>query len=506
MKVTTKNIENYEVEVTIEFEAAELEKTKKQASKRLAERSNIPGFRKGKVPPQAILEQHWGKGAILDEAADILIQKGADSLIKDEKIFPVTTMKPEVITCEDGKDFVFKLTFTPYPEVKLGEYKGIEVEKVVDPVTDKEVDEQLEDLRYHHANMIDAPADATVADGDFITLDFEGSVDGKKFDGGSGKDYPLAIGSHDFIGDFEEQLIGAKIGEERTVKVTFPENYHIKDLADRPAVFECKINSIKHRELPELDDEFVKKVSKFETLDEFKADIRKNMEANAERRAIEKQHDDIIQKAVDNMTVDVPPVMIEERITQMIHEFDLQLQSQGMKLEFYLSASGMDMDQLRENYRERAKKNVYTDILLDEVSRVENIKVEAVELDYEVAVMAQMYRTTPKQIIKILRENKQINNLVANVRKRKAMQFVIDSSPSVKLSAEESDSKVAEATEEKVEETKTEEKPAEIKADDKKVEVEQNLFEDVETPEKETKKTPKTSKAPKTAKKTKDDK
>ena len=425
MKTNVKKIDNYDSEITVEFEAAELEKTKKRACKQLSERVNIPGFRKGKVPPAQILEQHLGKGAILDEAAEILIQKAANDVIKDLKIIPVTQMRSKVITCEDGKDFVFTLTFTEYPEVKLGEYKGLKVDKVVEPVTDEAVDEQIEHMRTHHANMIDAP-DAEVAEGDFITLDFVGTVDGEKFEGGAGTDYPLEIGSHKFIDNFEEQLVGLKVGDEKDVKVTFPENYQVKDLADKPAVFHCKINSIKHRELPELNDEFAKKISKFETLAEFKADVKKNMEANAERRAIEKRNQDVINKAVENMTVDVPPIMIEERITQMIEDFSMQLQGQGMKLEQYMSFSGLDLDALREQYKETAKESVLVDIMLDEVAKLEDIKAEADEINYELAVMAQMYRTTPKQIYKILTENRQMTGVYSNIIHRNAMKFIVD--------------------------------------------------------------------------------
>ncbi|MBQ7705117.1 MAG: trigger factor [Selenomonadaceae bacterium] len=425
MKTSTKKIDNYESEITVEIEAAELEKAKKRACKQLSERTTIPGFRKGKVPPLQILEQHFGKGVILEEAADILIQKAANDIIKEEKIIPVTQMKRKIVTLEDGKDFIFTLTFTTYPEVKLGEYKGLKVEKIVEPVTDEMVDEQVEHMRTHHANMIDAP-DAEVADGDFVTLDFVGTVDGEKFQGGEAKDHPLEIGSHSFIGDFEEQLIGLKVGDEKDVKVTFPENYHAKDLADKPAVFHCKINSIKHKELPELNDEFAKKVSKFETLADFKADIKKNMEANAERRAVERQQQAVIEKAVENMTVDVPPIMIEERITQMIQELTLQLQSQGMKLEQYLAFSGLDIDALREQYKEAAKQNTLTDILLDEVAHVENITASNEELNYELAIMAQMYRTTPKQIYKILQENRQLMGVANNVLRRKVMRFLVD--------------------------------------------------------------------------------
>jgi len=478
MKTTTKKIDNYESEITVEFEAEELEKSKKRACQKLSERANIPGFRKGKVPPLQILEQHLGKGAILEEAGDMLIQKAARDIVKDSKIIPVTQMRSNILTLEDGKNFVFTLTFTNYPEVTLGEYKGLKVDKVVEPVTDKDVEEQLEHMRQHHANMVDAPADAKVADGDFVTLDFVGTINGEKFDGGEAKDHPLEIGSHSFIGNFEEQLVGLKIGDEKDVKVTFPENYHAKDLADKPAVFHCKINSIKHKELPELDDAFAKKVSKFETLDEFKADVKKNMESAAERHAVEQQQQAVIDKAVENMTVDVPPVMIEERISQLIQELSLQLQSQGMKLEQYLSFSGLDMDALREQYKETAKQGVLTDILLDEVARVEDISASNQELNYELAVMAQMYRTTPKQIYKILNENNQLNSVYTNVLHRKVMRFLIDNMAKDE-SAESETKKVETSADKKIE------KKVETPADKK-----------VETPAEETK-----TAAPKKAKK-----
>ncbi len=425
MKVSTKKKDNYEQEVTIEFAAEELEKSKKEAVKRLGARVNIQGFRKGKVPAP-ILERHLGKGVILDEAADILIDKGAHDYIDQEKIIPVTRMKSNIITCEDGKDFVFTLTFTPYPEVTLGEYKNIDVEKVVEPVTDKDVDEYIDSIRNRNAEMIDAEENDTVADGDFITLDFEGSIDGEKFDGGTGKDHPLTIGSNTFIDNFEEQLIGAKVGEERDVKVTFPEDYHVKDLAEKPAVFKCKINSLKHKKLPELDEEFVKKISKFETVEDFKADVHKNLERRADAEAIDNQREKVIEKAVENMTVDIPPVMIEDRITNMINEFEARLQTQGMKLEQYMSVSGLDDEKMREDYRETAEKNLRTDILLDTVAKEEKLKVESDDFNKEIAYMAMLYRTTPRQIAKILKENDQFPNVAANILRAKAMEFIFD--------------------------------------------------------------------------------
>ena len=461
MKVTTKDIENYERELTVEFEVAEVDKAKKKAAKTLAERVNIPGFRKGKAPLK-ILEQTYGKEYILEEASDILVQQAARDCAKMFNLVPVTQMIPKVVTREEGKNFVFTLTFTPYPEVKLGEYKNLEAEKVVEPVTDEEVDKRLEDMRGHHANMIDAAEGDTIQNGDFITLNFEGTVDGEKFDGGTAEDYPLTIGSHSFIDNFEDQLIGAKVGEEREVKVTFPENYHVKDLAEKPAVFKCKINKIQHKELPELNDEFAKKASKFETLAELKEDIRKNLEMTADRQAQRNQQEKVIEKAVENMTVDVPPIMIENRITSLIDQFTAQLEMQGMKIEQYLSMSGTDMDKMREDYREDAKKSLLESILLEEVARVENLEVTDEEWNMELAYMAMMYRVNPKQIYKLLKENGQLVNVRAGILQRKARELIIQNSNAA----------------EKVEEVDTDAKVAETKTDEKKIEGEQNLFEE----------------------------
>ena len=425
MKVTKEKLDNYELALTIEIEADKLVKAKKTACKNLANRYNFPGFRKGKAP-QHIVEQQLGKEYVMEEAADILIQETASEALKEEGITPVTEMKPEVITNEEGKDFVFKVTFTPYPEVKLGEYKGLEIEKKVEEVTDEDVDKQLEVMRDHHATLVDTDENAVVEDGDFITLDFEGFIDDEPFEGGVGKSHPLTIGSGTFIPGFEEGLIGTKVNEERDINVTFPEDYHSQEFAGKDATFKCKVLSIKHRELPELNEEFVKKVSKFETVEDFKADIKKNMESAAKHRAEEKQHRDAIEKAAENITVDIPPVMIENRISQLINELSLQLQTRGMTFESYLQYTGYDMDHLRESYKESAEKDVRDDLLLEAVAKQENIEVDQKEVEYEIAVMAATYRVTPKQIVKILKENRQLSAISSNVRRRKAMQFIID--------------------------------------------------------------------------------
>ncbi|WP_462393128.1 trigger factor [Mitsuokella multacida] len=425
MKVTVENGENQQVTLTIEVEAAEVNKAVEQACKRLANRVSIPGFRKGKAP-RMIVERHVGKDAVLQEAFDIVAPKALSKAFDEQKIDPVTRPSVDIETLEEGKDLVFKATVTPRPEVKLGDYKGLNVPKNEVNITDEDVEKQLKTFQDRQGKLVDAPEGAEVKDGDFTTLDFKGFVDGEALDGGEGKDYPLQIGSNSFIPGFEDQLVGAKIGEERDVNVKFPEEYHAKELAGKDATFKCTIRSIKTKELPAIDDELAKKVSKFETLDELKSDIRKNLEENAERTAENDQKSAAIEMATNNITVDIPAVMIDNRVTAMIQEMAMRLEQQGMKLEQYLQYAGTDIAKLREQYRETAEKNVKTDLMLEEVAKAENIKVEAKDLDEEVAAMAAAYGATPQQVQKIIKEQGRIGDLAASVLRKKTAQFIID--------------------------------------------------------------------------------
>lgn len=425
MKVTVENGENQQVTLTIEVEAAEVNKAVDQACKRLANRVSIPGFRKGKAP-RMIVERHVGKDAVLQEAFDIVAPKALSKAFDEQKIDPVTRPSVDIETLEEGKDLVFKATVTPRPEVKLGDYKGLNVPKNEVNITDEDVEKQLKTFQDRQGKLVDAPEGAEVKDGDFTTLDFKGFVDGEAFDGGEGKDYPLQIGSNSFIPGFEDQLVGAKIGEERDVNVKFPEEYHAKELAGKDATFKCTIRSIKTKELSAIDDELAKKVSKFETLDELKADIRKNLEENAERTAENDQKSAAIEMATNNITVDIPAVMIDNRVTAMIQEMAMRLEQQGMKLEQYLQYAGTDIAKLREQYRETAEKNVKTDLMLEEVAKAEDIKVEAKDLDEEVAAMAAAYGATPQQVQKIIKEQGRIGDLAASVLRKKTAQFIID--------------------------------------------------------------------------------
>ncbi len=425
MKVTAEKIDNQQVVLEIEVEAADVSKAMEKAYKKVANKVSIPGFRKGKAPKK-IVEQHVGKQAILDEAFDIVAPKAFSDALDEQKIDPVTRPQIDIVTLEEGKNLVFKATVTPKPEVTLGEYKGLKVEKEAVEIKDEDVEKQVEQMRDRQGKMVDAPEGAEVKAGDFTTLDFKGFVDGEAFEGGEGKDYPLQIGSNSFIPGFEDQLIGAKVGEQRDVNVKFPEEYHAKELAGKDAKFECTIRSIKSKELPALDDEFAKKASTFQTLDELKADIREKLTKNAEQKAENDRKAAVIQQATDNITVDIPAVMIDNRVTAMIQEMAMRLEQQGMKLEQYLQYAGTDIAKIREDYRETAEKNVKTDLMLEAVAKAEDIKVEGSDLDAEVGAMAAAYGATPAQVQKIIKEQGRIGDLAATVLRKKTAQFVVD--------------------------------------------------------------------------------
>ena len=425
MKVTAVKIDNHLVVLEIEVPEADMKKAINKAFTKLVNKVNIPGFRKGKAP-RKIVEQRLGKEAILDEAFDVIAPQALQDAFNEQKIEPVSRPQIDVVTLEEGKDLVFKATVTAKPEVTLGEYKGLKVEKTAVEVKEEEVTAQLKRLQDNQANMVDVEAGATVADGDFTTIDFKGFVGDVAFEGGEGKDYPLQIGSHSFIPGFEEQLIGATIGEERDVKVSFPEEYHAANLAGKPAVFKCTVHSIKRKEMPALDDAFAKKASSFDTLEALKADIKEKLVKTAETKAENDRKTAAIQKATENITVDVPAVMVENRIGHMIEELSISLENRGMKLEQYLQYANTDIAAMKENYRETATANVKTDLMLEEIAKAEELKVEPADLQTEVEGMAQAYGTTAAQVQKIIMEQGRIGDLAATIMRKKAAQVVID--------------------------------------------------------------------------------
>ncbi len=426
MEVSVKDLENQQVELNITVPAAELDKAYDAAAKKLANRVNIPGFRKGKAPKK-IVERHVGKEYVMTDAFEMVAPKALNEALAQENIDIVTRPELDVDTLELGKDLVFKAVATKKPEVELGEYKGLKVEVEKDVVDDEAIQQQLVRMLDRQADMVEAEEGAAVEKDNFITLDFKGFVDGEAFAGGEGKDYPLQIGSNSFIPGFEDQLIGAKVGEEKEVNVTFPEEYHSEELKGKPAVFKCTVKSIKKKVLPELNDDFAKKASTFQTLDELKADLKSNLEKSAETKAESEKREKAINMAADNAKVDIPEVMIENRVNAMVQEMALRLEQQGLKLEQYMAYAGTDINKLRENYKETAASNVKVDLVLEAIAKAEGIKVEAEDLDNEVATMAAAYGATAKQVKKIIAEQGRLGDLAATVLRRKTANFVIDS-------------------------------------------------------------------------------
>lgn len=425
MKVTAERIDNHKVVLEMEVPQADVSKAIDKAYTRLANKINIPGFRKGKAP-RKIVASHIGKQAVLDEAFDLVAPKAYSDALSDQNIEPVGRPEIEVVSLEEGKDLVFKATVTAKPEIELGAYKGLKIEKKSAEVSDEDVEKQLQSMRGNHAKMVVAEG-AQIESGDFAVIDFEGFIDGEAFEGGEGKGYPLEIGSGSFIPGFEEQLVGAKAGDERDVSVTFPEEYHAPNLAGKSAVFKVKINDVKRRELPELDDEFVKRASAFQTVDELKADVRNKLEETAKKKAEADFRADAIKTATENSSADIPGVMVENRISHMIEELDISLQNRGMKLDQYLQYANLDLAKLRENYRETAAANVKTDLMLEAVAKAEELKVEAADMDAEVEMMARAYGATAKQVQKIIKEQGRIGDLAATILRKKAAKLIVDS-------------------------------------------------------------------------------
>lgn len=425
MKTTAERIEKNKIVLEMEIPQNEVAKALDKAYHRLAQKVNIPGFRKGKAP-RKILEMRLGKEVLLDEAFDMIAPSAYSKALDEQKIEPVGRPEIEVVNLKEDQPLVFKATVITKPEVTLGQYKGLKIEKKVDEVNEEKVNAELETLRNRHAKMIVAEG-AAIENNDFAIIDFKGTVDGVPFEGGEGKSYPLQIGSGSFIPGFEEQLIGAKAGEERDVKVTFPEDYHVADLAGKEAVFKVTVNDVKRREIPEIDDDFAKDVSEFATVEELKGDIKNKLEKAAEEKAEREFRNEAIKQAVENAQMEIPEIMVEERIDNMINDLDINLQNRGMNLEQYLKYTNSDMNALRQNYREAALINVKTDLVLEAVVKAENLEANPEDIKTELAAMAEAYDAKFEDVEKIVRQQGHFNALVASVLRKKAAQLIIDS-------------------------------------------------------------------------------
>lgn len=425
MNVTVERVEN-EASLKITAPAAAVNDGFKKAVAKIANSVNIPGFRKGKAP-RNIIEMHYGKEAVKQEAFEIVANKAYTDALDQEKLIPVSDPKVEESTFEEGKDMELTIKVTLKPEPELGEYKGLHVEKEAVEVTDEAVEDAVNELRKRNAKMVAAEDDAVIEKGDFAIIDFAGTVDGEAFSGGEGKGYPLEVGSNSFIPGFEDQLVGLKKGDSTDVEVTFPEEYFVKELAGKEAIFKVNIQDVKRRELPELTDEYVAANSDFKTVDELRANYKERMQKSAEENAKVAYERALVDMAVANAKFTVPEIMIEDRISQMVDEMKMSLESRKMTMEMYMQYTGMDMAKIRENQRPVAEENVKTDLVLDAIAKAENIQVDMADVDAEIAAIASQHGASVDEVKKIIRNNGTMGLLLANILRRKAAHVVIDS-------------------------------------------------------------------------------
>ena len=423
MSVQVEKLEKNMAKLTIEVAPEELEKAIEGAYHKNKSKISVPGFRKGKVPRQMI-ERMYGKEVFYEDAVNALIPEAYEKAVDECEEEIVSSPKIEVAQVEAGKPFIFTAEVALKPEVKLGKYKGVKVEKADTEVTDEEVDKEIDKERESNARNIDV-TDRAVKDGDIVTLDFEGFVDGTAFEGGKGENYPLTIGSGTFIPGFEEQLVGAEIGKETEVNVTFPEDYQAEDLKGKAAVFKCTVKEIKEKELPALDDEFASEVSEFETLAEYKADVKGRLEERKAKAAREAKEAAVIEEIIKDSDMEIPEAMIETQQRQMIDEFAQRIQMQGLTLEQYFQFTGASYDQMIEQVKPQAEKRIQSRLVLEAVAAAE--KIEATEEDYEEELksMAEAYQMEVDKVKELLPE-KSVQQIKEDIAVKKAAEFVVD--------------------------------------------------------------------------------
>lgn len=433
--------------LTIKVDAEQLNAAIDEAFKKVVKQVNVPGFRKGKVP-RFIFEQRFGVESLYQDALDILLPKVYPEALDEAGIEPVDQPEIDIEQLEKGKELVFKATVTVKPEVKLGEYKGLEVEEKDETVTDEDVDAEVKQLQERFAELV-VKEDGEVEKGDTVVIDFEGFIGDEPFEGGKAENHSLEIGSGSFIPGFEDQLIGAKTGEDKEVRVTFPEDYHAEELSGKEAVFKVKIHEIKRKELPELDDEFAKDADEnVETLDELKKNIREHLEEHKKQDAENYKRDTVVEKASDNAEIDLPEVMIENELDRMMREFEQRLQAQGVTLDMYFQFSGTDKDALRDQMKGDALKRLRANLTLEAISKVENIEASEEDVEKEFEQMAEMYKQSVEDIKRLLAAQGSGSDAIKEELKlRNTVDFLVEQSKTVKVEGK---------TEEKSEETKAE--------------------------------------------------
>ena len=431
MSVTVEKLENSMAKLTVEVSAEDFGKAIEKAYQKEKNRISIPGFRKGKAP-RKIVEKMYGAAIFYEDAANRCINESYEAAAKESGEDIVSNPKIEVTQIEEGKSFIYTAEVAVKPPVSLGKYKGVSVTKQ-EPVeaTDEEVENELK--RQQDANgKIEDVTDRPVAGGDMIKLDFAGSVDGVAFDGGTATDYDLTVGSHSFIPGFEEQLVGMNIGEEKDVEVTFPEDYHEESLAGKPAVFHCKVNSIKSKVLPDLNDAFADEVSEFSTLEEYKADIRKNIEARKAEEQKNAKQSEAVAAAVEDAKIDIPEAMLRTQQENLANEFAQNMQYQGMQLEMYLQYTGQTREQFLEQLKPQAEQRIRNSLVLEAIADAENIEVTEEDLEKEYQKLADRYHAPLENVKKIFEADEMKEDMKKDVRIGKAADFVTENAKETK--------------------------------------------------------------------------
>lgn len=423
MSVQVEKLEKSMAKLTIEVAADQFDAAIEQAYQKSKGKIAMPGFRKGKAP-RAMIEKMYGTGVFYEDAANILIPDAYEAAAKESELEIVAQPEIDVVQIEKGKNFIFTATVAVKPEVTLGEYKGIEVEKKSAEVTEEEVTAEIDRARESNSRMITID-DRAAQDGDTVVIDFDGYVDGEQFEGGYAEDYSLVLGSHTFIDGFEEQLVGKNIGEDVDVNVTFPDNYQAEELQGKPAVFKVKVKEIKVKELPELDDEFAQDVSDFDTLDEYKADVEKKLLENKEAALTREKEEEVISKIIDNATMEIPEQMIETQTRQMMQEFAQRIQSQGLSMEQYMQFSGMTPQKMQEEIQPQALKRIQSRLVLEAVVAAENIESTPEEIDKELENMASMYQMEIDKLKDLVGEEEQ-KQIGLDLAVQKAVSLVVD--------------------------------------------------------------------------------
>lgn len=387
-------------------------------------RFNVPGFRRGKAP-RAIVERYYGEEVLYEDAINFACSDAYNKAIDENGLEPVDRPEIDIVQIGKGKDFIFTATVTVKPEVELGQYKGLEVKKDEVKVTEEDVMAELNRVAERNAKLITVE-DRPVQNGDIVNIDFEGSINGEPFEGGSAKGYSLVVGSNTFIPGFEEQLVGLNLNEEKEIQVKFPDDYFNKDLAGKDATFKVKINEIKFKQFPEINDEFASDVSEFETLEEYKQDIHKKLTQKAQEAADRKFENEVVRKAAENATCDIPEVMVQRRLDEMMSEFDMTLRYQGLNLPTYLKLMGIEEDKFRSEYRESAFMDVKTQLVLEKIAETEGIEATPEECDQEIAKLAEQYKQPVEEMKKHLHDE-DIEYIKNSIITRKTVAMLVES-------------------------------------------------------------------------------